>query len=61
MVDWVGAPAGTMIHTIRGASRLETSSSSEATPFAPCSSASRTCSSLRSKATTWCSESRWMR
>src|SRR5215208_42699 len=57
----VGSPAGTMIHTARGAWRLDTRSSSDDAPVAPWPSASDTASSLKSKATTWWSESRWTR
>src|SRR5215207_8560166 len=57
----VGSPAGTMTHTVRGGSSLETSSSRLETPVAPWPSAALTASSLKSKATTWLSESRWMR
>src|SRR5919205_495532 len=60
-VCWVGSPAGTMIQTDRGGSSLDTSSSSDEAPVAPCPSASDTACSLKSKATTWWSESRWMR
>jgi hypothetical protein len=57
----VGSPAGTITHTARGRSSFRTSSSSEEAPVAPCDSASCTASSLKSKATTSWSESRWMR
>ena len=61
IVCCVGSPAGTMIHTSRGASSFDTRSSSDEAAVAPWPSASWTCASLRSNATTWCSESRWMR
>ena len=57
-VSSVGLPAGTMIHTARGGVSLETRSSSESDPLAPCSSAAFTASALKSKATTSISESR---
>src|SRR4051795_3931854 len=61
IVDCVGSPAGTMSQTVRGASSLETRSSSEEAPPAPCSSAVLTASSEKSNATTSWSESLLMR
>ena len=61
IVSSVGLPAGTMIHTARGGVSLETRSSSESDPLAPCSSAALTASAQKSKATTSMSESRRMR
>ncbi len=49
----VGSPAGTMIQTARGASSLETRSSSDDAPVAPLLSASPTASALKSNATHW--------
>ena len=60
-VLWVASPAGTMTHTERGASSLDTRSSSEEAPVAPKPSVSLTASALKSKVTHWWSESRWMR
>src|SRR5919109_75059 len=57
----VGSPAGTINHTVRGGSSLETRSSSEEAPVAPWPSAVDTASSEKSNATTWWSESRCMR
>src|SRR3954454_18819980 len=57
----VGSPAGTMTHTARGLSSLETRSSRPDAPRAPTPSAVRTASSLKSNATTSWSESRLMR
>src|SRR3954453_4474271 len=60
-VDSVGSPAGTITHTARGASSLETRSSSDEAPRAPWPSAVWTACSEKSKATTSCSESRFVR
>jgi len=58
---YVGSLAGTITQIARGASSFPTTSSSEDAPVAPWPSASPTASSLKSKATTSWSESRWMR
>src|SRR3954468_11926694 len=60
-VCWVGSPAGTMIHTVRGASSFLTRSASERAPTAPFFTALSTAPLSKSKATTSWSESRLMR
>ncbi len=60
-VSCVGAPAGTMIQTIRGAGSFLTSSRNEPAPVAPLRTAWATAFSSKSNATTSCSESRRMR
>src|SRR5687767_3975424 len=50
----VGSPAGTMIHTARGACSCLTSSSSTVAPRAPFATLAATASALRSNATTSC-------
>src|ERR1700722_6554295 len=60
-VSWGGAPAGTMIQTIRGAFSCLTRSFSVLAPEAPFLTACLTVFSSKSNATTSCSESRRMR
>src|SRR3954454_1347854 len=57
----VGSPAGTMIHTVRGASSFFTRSASDRAPTAPRLPAASMFDVLWSNATTSCSESRLMR
>src|SRR4051794_1070322 len=60
-VPCVGSPAGTMIHTVRGASSFFTRSASDRAPTAPRLAAASMFDWLWSNATTSCSESRLMR
>src|SRR5579864_5534470 len=53
MVDSVGAPAGTMTHTARGASSAVMTSRRPGAPVAPAAWARVTASARRSYATTW--------